>query len=222
MRLRPVFFHALALGLLSASGLPGANAQDPAAAPGINQQLLPPEQGARRTVKLFDLFCMTHVPNLDTIAAFAAANFEEITGAGLNPYRPTVPPKQLRAWRFSEFGHEFVLTTTLSAPDELFKTRLPEFASATSHACTLFLPGAVPAADIRTELTRLMARPPDDTFKPGGMSAVGWTGRTEKDVVPQMMVDVLHLAPQDGGVGGRLQTVAFVLPPQSSTKGDAQ
>ena len=222
MRLRLITVCALALAACAVSGSLGALSQNRAPARGLDQQLLPQEPGARRTVRLFDLFCMTHVPNLDTIATFAAANFEEITGAGLDRYRPTVPPKQLRAWRFSEFGHEFVLTITLSAPDAVFIARLPEFAGATSHACTLFLPGAIPQAEIRTELTRLMARPPDDTFNPGDLTAVGWTGRTKEDVAPQMMVDVLHLAPLNGDPGGRLQTVAFVLQPESGTKGNAR
>jgi hypothetical protein len=222
MGLKSFSVCALAASFVAISCWHGAGAQGPAAEPGAIQSVLPPDPGAPRTVAMFDLFCITHVPNLETIAEFASANFEEITGAAVEPYRPTVEPRELRAWRFSDFGEEFVLTTTRSSPDEVFAANVPEFADATSHACTLFLPSAIPQGEIRAELTRLMARAPDDTFTPGTLNAAGWTGRTPPKVVPRMMVDVMHLAPVNGDGGGRLQTVAFVLAPPSGAKGNAQ
>ena len=114
--------------------------------------LLPEEAGAARTVKLFDLLCMTHVPNLETIARIASENFDEITGQALERYRPADEPEELRAWRFSEFGDEYVLVTARSAPNAAAGEQ-PDFAQATSYDCTLVLPDAAAQGEIRTELT---------------------------------------------------------------------
>jgi hypothetical protein len=175
---------------------------------GAESGLLPAEGGAARTVRLFDLFCMTHVPDLDTIAHIASENFEELTGAVLQRYRPAEEPEVLRAWRFSEFGAEFVLVTARSAPGVGAGPDEPDFAAATSYDCTLVLPDDAPQGGIRDEMTALMNRPPDDFLSAGPVSAARWKGRT-----PDMLVNVLHYGPANGDPGGGLKSVAFILPP---------
>lgn len=202
----PAFVAAAAL---AAALVPAARAA------GID--LLPDAPGAERTVRMFDLFCMTHVPNLATITGFASANFEEITGAALDRYRPEVEPEELRAWRFAEFGADYALVITRSAPNRAFREAEPDFADATSYDCTLVLPAATPQGEIRAAMTALMAREPDDVFEAGNIAAARWDGRTEA-----MLVNVLHYGPASGAPGGGLKSVAFVLPPHSAGKSDSQ
>ena len=177
--------------------------------------ILPDGPGAKRIVRLFDLFCMTHVPNLETIAEIASANFEELKDKALERYRPAREPEELRAWRFSEYGGEFALVTARQAPGAGASPPDPAFAAATSYDCTLVLPDDIAQSDIRKELTTLMARAPDDTLKAGPVHAARWNGRT-----PEMLVNVLHYGPANGEPGGGLKTVAFVLP-RGSAKSNA-
>jgi hypothetical protein len=187
------------------------------AAPAAGIDLLPDAPGAERTVKLFDLLCMTLVPDLAAIGRIASAEFEEITGAALDRYRPEVAPAELRAWRFGEFGAEYALVVTRSAPNKAFREAEPEFADSTSYDCTLVLPAVTPQGEIRAAMAALMAREPDDVFEAGKIAAARWDGRTEA-----MLVNVLHYGPASGAPGGGLKSVAFVLPPHSAGKSDSQ
>lgn len=90
---------------------------------------LPKEPGPARTVKMFDLLCLSLVPEISKIEEAAAVRkFTELKGKGLEEYQPQFRAEELRAWRYEDFGTEFVLTTARSKPGPQFKKEAPEFA----------------------------------------------------------------------------------------------
>lgn len=173
----------------------------------VGAQDLPEEPGAARTVKMFDLFCFALLPDLATIADIAGQHFEEITGDELARYKPNAGADDIRAWRFTDFEADYVLTTARTPADDAFRREFPELADATSFACSLVLPAVHGQDDIRAELARLMQREPDRSWESPPLRASLWVGQTEN-----MVVNVLHYAPADGGAGGLLSAVAFVSP----------
>lgn len=169
-------------------------------------QDLPEQPGPERTVKLFDLFCYAHLPDLDAVADIAAAGgFAELEGDELELYRPDAEAEALRAWRFDDFGAEFVLSTARSLPDDAFKADVPEFADSTSYACSLVIDNDDPAEALLDRTATLVGRAPDETWEQPPLRAHAWTGQTE-----ELLVVLLYYAPLDGGTGGTLTSSVFV------------
>ena len=174
------------------------------AAPAVAQDL-PEDPGAARTVGMFDLFCFSQVPDITAIAAIADGSFDEIQGAERQQYLPTGMSGDVRAWRFSDLGQDYVLTTLRTAPDDAFKADFPDFAESTSYGCSLILPQQDPQADILREMTGLLEREPDESWDQEPLTVNSWSGQTES-----LMVNVFHYAPEDGRPGGLLSVVTFV------------
>jgi len=169
---------------------------------------LPETPGAARTVKMFDLFCLEPVSDLDRIAEIAnAGEFDELTGRRRDAYQPAVRAKKLRAWRFEDFGVEFALTTALSDPDAQFKQDVPAFAKSESRACSLIMPAAdePKAADILKEMTSLLTREPDEIWDQKPLRVHSWTGQTE-----DLLIIVYYYAPTQEGAKGLLSATTFV------------
>ena len=106
---------------------------------------LPEQAGAARTVAMFDIFCFSQVPDIDAIANIAKGNFDEVVGEERQKFAEGGPPGELRVWKYVDFDQEYVLTTLQSRPDEAMKAEVPQFADATSYACSLLLPRQDPA-----------------------------------------------------------------------------
>jgi len=169
-------------------------------------QELPPEKGPVRTVKMFDIFCLSQLPELDHIAKFAGfGEFAEITGKELERYQPEVRADELRAWRFHDFGAEFILTAAKSKPDESFKKEVPKFAKSTSFACSLLIPATDPQAMVLKALVKLLGRDPDEISIQGPMRVHGWSGQNDK-----ILSHVHYFAPVKGGPTSVLSARTFV------------
>jgi hypothetical protein len=144
---------------------------------------LPKEKGVPRTVKMFDMFCLSQLPDIEAIERFAGfGEFAQIFGAELAPYRGGAPEEKVLAWRFHDFGAELILTATRAKPDEAFKQTHPAFAKASSVACSLLIPNDAPAADIETELKRRLGRGPDESRDEDGAHVSVWNNETTKAV----------------------------------------
>ncbi len=171
----------------------------------VNGQELPKESGPARTVKMFDLFCLNLVPEISSIADAAAGNFTELKGKKLEKYQPQVPAEELRAWRYEDFGAEFVLATTRSKPDDQFKKEVPDFAGATNFACSLIIPAKDPEEKVLKEMVELVGREPDEAWDQGPLRAHSWTGQTDS-----LLVHVYYYAPTSKGTTGVLSASTFV------------
>ena len=70
----------LVLALLAFSGLAGA-------------QSVPKEKGPARTVRMFDFFCLSQLPDLVAIERAAGlGEYDQITDDDLKPFEPDVAP----------------------------------------------------------------------------------------------------------------------------------
>lgn len=169
-------------------------------------QNLPPEAGPARTVKMFDLFCFSLLPDIASIAEVAAAGeFKELTGDNLRPYQPQVPADELRAWRFTDLGGEFTLAVTKSKPDDKFKGDFPEFANSINYACSLITPGQDATRDVVKEMTEIMGREPDETWNQDPLHVDFWTGQSDK-----LLVQLFHYSSRKNATTNLLSASAFV------------
>lgn len=181
---------AAALTLILALALPGA-------APAQN---LPEKPGAARTVKMFDLFCLSQLPNIEAVAELAkAGEFNELAGSELQKYQPPVKAEELRAWKYKDFDADFVLTTARTLPDAQFKKAVPEFADGTNFGCSLVIPAKDAKEALLEQMTGIMERKPDEIWDQAPLKAHAWAGQTEK-----MLVYVYYYAPLKGAKGGLL------------------
>ena len=131
------------------------------------------ETPAARAVKMFNVFCLSQLPDLDGVKKAAGfGEFAPITGDELKANAPATPAEAFYAWRFHEAGGEFILTAAQSKPDDASKA----FANAKDYACTLTFPPA-DAGQVLAELTALLKRQPD----PAGRNIPYiWTHETAK------------------------------------------
>jgi len=172
----------------------------------VNAEELPEEPGPARTVKMFDLFCLSLVPEISRIAeAAAAGNFTVLKGQRLEKYQPQVRAEELRAWSYEDFGSEFVLTTARSKPDAQFKKDVPEFADSKNFACSLIIPAKDPKGRILKEMASLLERDPDEAWDEGAMRVHGWTGQTDS-----LLIYVHYYAPTKKGPTGVLSASTFI------------
>ena len=142
---------------------------------------LPKEKGVARTVKMFDMFCLTQLPDIEGIERFAGfGEFAQILGLDLAPYRSDLPEEKVLAWRFHDFGAELILTATRAKPDEAQKQKHPAFAKGRSVACSLLIPNDAAREDIVKELERRLGRGPDESRDDAGAHVYAWSNETPK------------------------------------------
>jgi hypothetical protein len=161
---------------------------------------LPPEAGAARTVAMFDIFCLSQLPDLEAIEKVAkAGDFEPLTGAELEKYQPEVKAEELKAWRYKDFEEEFVLTMARTLPDAQFKKDAPEFADSVNFGCSLLIPAKDAKDALLAEMKKVMERDPDETWDQAPLKAHSWSGQTDK-----LLVFIYYYAPLEGDKGGFL------------------
>lgn len=193
----------LVVGLLTVLMLQASLA--PAASP-VSAEELPKEKGVARTVKMFDMFCLTQLPNVDGVARFAGfGEFAQITDDELEPYKLGTPAEELQAWRFHDLGAELILTASRSKPDETFKKQFPAFANSRNVACSLLIPNGDPPEEILKQLAQRLGREPDETRNEAGTQVYGWSAQTDRTVSR-----VYYRAPAEQGRKSTLSASAFV------------
>lgn len=143
-------------------------------------QTIPKAKGPERTFRLFQFFCLQHLPDLEGIERAAGfGEYDQLYGADLAPYTPDRPFEKLLGWRYHDHGDEFVLTAMRSKPDEAFKAEMPEYASGTETSCSLRIPNAK-SEILLGELTRNLRRAPDKTWQDGPTHVYSWTHQDAK------------------------------------------
>lgn len=167
---------------------------------------LPKEKGVARTVKMFDMFCLTQLPDIEAIERFAGfGEFAQILGDDLAPYRTGMPEERVLAWRFHDFGAELILTATRAKPDDAAKQKHPAFAKGRSVACSLLIPNDAAREDIVQELKHRLGRDPDESGDDAGAHVFGWNNETAKAVSR-----VVYRAPAEKGRKAALSASAYV------------
>jgi hypothetical protein len=167
---------------------------------------LPKEKGVARTVKMFDMFCLTQLPDLEGIERFAGfGEFAQMSGDELSPYKTEPPAEKLLAWRFHDFGAELILTATRAMPDEALKQKHPAFAKGKYVACSLLVPNDAPREDIVKELKHRLGRDPDESLEDAGAHVSAWNNETAKAVTR-----VVYRAPAENGGKAALSASVIV------------
>jgi hypothetical protein len=167
---------------------------------------LPKEKGVARTVKMFDMFCLAQLPDIEAIERFAGfGEFAQIFGADLAPYRSGAADEKVLAWRFHDFGAELILTARRAKPDAAEKQAHPAFANGRTVACSLLIPNDAPQADIVKELTTRMGRVPDETRDEADTHVSAWNNET-----PKAVGRVVFRAPAGKGAKAALSASATV------------
>lgn len=157
-------------------------------------------------VNMFNVFCLSHLPDLDGIAKAAGfGEFAEMVGAELEPYHPEVRADTLRGWKFHDAEDEYILVSSKSKPDETFKKAVPAFADSTTYGCSLLIPAKGANPKVLSELSKLLGRAPDDDWDEGAMHVHSWSGQTDK-----LLTNVYFYAPPDGAPTAVLSANVFV------------
>jgi hypothetical protein len=172
----------------------------------FSARALPKEKGPARTVGMFNIYCLSQLPDLEGVRQAAGfGEFAQITGNELEPYQPAVPAEELNAWRFHDFGAEYVLTAARTKPDEAFKQQVPAFANSTNVACSLLFPATDPRDAVLKQIVELLGRAADETWEEGPMRVYAWSGQTDK-----LLSHVHYYAPAQGGPTAVLSATTFV------------
>jgi hypothetical protein len=172
----------------------------------FSARALPKEKGPARTVGMFNIYCLSQLPDLEGVRQAAGfGEFAQITGNELEPYQPAVPAEELNAWRFHDFGAEYVLTAARTKPDEAFKQQVPAFANSTNVACSLLFPATDPGDAVLKQIVELLGRAADETWEEGPMRVYAWSGQTDK-----LLSHVHYYAPAKGGPTAVLSATTFV------------
>jgi len=144
---------------------------------------LPKEKGVARTVKMFDMFCLTQLPDVEGIERFAGfGEFAQIVGDDLAPYSSGLPGEKVLGWRFHDFGAELILTATRAKPDAPFTQKHPAFAKAKTVSCALLIPNNTPRDEVVKALGQRLGLPPDETIEDGNTHVSAWNKETSKAV----------------------------------------
>jgi len=158
---------------------------------------LPKEKGVARTVKMFDMFCLTQLPDIEGIERFAGfGEFAQMDGDELAPYSSGMPGEKVLGWRFHDFGAELILTATRAKPDASFTEGHPAFAKAKSVSCSLSIPNDEPHDEVVKALGQRLGLPPDESIEDGNAHLSAWNKETAKAVSR-----VVYRAP--AGIGGK-------------------
>jgi len=172
------------------SALSGLLISGPLLSGSAHAQGLPPKPGPARAAKMFDILCLSKLPNIQAIAALAAQNkFTSLSGAALKPYRPQVPVDAMRGWRFKDIGSTFTLLVTRSKPDAQFKAALPAYANSVNFACSLIFPNKFAKAGVLAALAKIIGRKRDEAWDQGPMRVHAWKAATKK-----AYIQALHYA----------------------------
>jgi hypothetical protein len=171
-------------------------------------QEMPQQPDPLRAVKMFNVFCLSQLPDLAGVAKAAGfGEFAQIAGKELDSYRPKAPVEDFHAWRFHDQGAEYVLTATRSKPDDGLKKQLPKLAKAeTQVACSLMFPAPEAKAPILAGLSKMLGRAPDETREEGPARLYVWNGKGDK-----ALSRVDYSAPLKPGPRGILSASLFVL-----------
>jgi hypothetical protein len=154
-----------------------------AASPCALAQELPNEKGVARTVKMFDMYCLTQLPDIEGIERFAGiGEFAQILGADLAPYASGMPEEKLLGWRFHDFGAELILIAARAKPDEAFHQKHPAFAKAKTVSCSLLIPNHASRDEVVAALTQRLGQAPDESLDDAGVKVWAWNKETAKAV----------------------------------------
>ncbi|GAG10626.1 unnamed protein product, partial [marine sediment metagenome] len=138
---------------------------------------LPKKPGPARTVKMFNLFCLSLVPEISKIEEAAVVrHFTELKGKALKEYQPLFRAKEMRAWSYEDFGSQFVLTTTRSEPAARFKEEVPEFADSRNFGCSLIFRTNDPKEKVLKEMVDSLGRDPEEVWTQRPRRVHAWTG----------------------------------------------
>jgi len=144
-------------------------------------QGLPAKPGPARTAKMFDLICLSKLPDIKAIASLAASNkFAKLEGNALAPYRPQASVDELHGWRFTDFGATYTLLVTRAKPDAQFKAQMPAYANSVNYACSLILPDRFAKVAVLAALGKIIGRQRDETWEQGPMQVHSWKATTDK------------------------------------------
>jgi hypothetical protein len=139
------------LALIAALALPIAGLAEP----------IPKQKGPERTVRMFDFYCLSRLPDLDSVARTAGfGEYDQLTGEDAKPFAPAEPSEGLQAWRFHDQGDRFVLTAYRTASDAAITADAPAFKGVPAAVCSFHIPASNPAGVV-AELTKLLGRPAD-------------------------------------------------------------
>jgi hypothetical protein len=167
---------------------------------------LPKEKGVARTVKMFDMFCLTQLPDIGGIERFAGfGEFAQMLGDELAPFRNGLPEEKVLAWRFHDFGAEMILTATRAKPDEAAKQKHPAFAKGRRVACSLLIPNDAAREDIVKEIVRRLGRAPDESRDDASAHIYTWNNET-----PKAVGRVVYSTPVSKAAKASLSASAFV------------
>jgi hypothetical protein len=158
---------------------------------------LPKEKGVARTVKMFDMFCLTQLPDIEGIERFAGfGEFAQMLGEELAPYSSRLPGEKILGWRFHDFGAELILTATRAKPDVSFTQKHPTFAKAKAVSCSLLIPNDASRDEVVKALGHRLGQSPDESVEDGSAHVSAWNKETAKAVSR-----VVYRAP--AGKGGK-------------------
>jgi hypothetical protein len=139
------------------------------------------DKGPARTVQMFNIFCLSQLPDLEGVKRAAGfGEFAQITGEELEQYQPTVRAEELHAWSFAEKDARYVLTAVRTRPDEDFKKAVPAFAGSIHVGCSLLFPTSGPREALYREIAGLLGREADETWEEGAMRVHAWSARKDK------------------------------------------
>jgi hypothetical protein len=169
-------------------------------------QGLPKEPGPARTAKMFDLICLSKLPDIKSIAALATSNkFDKLEGKALARYRPQAPVDQLHGWRFTDFGATYTLLVTSGQPDAQFKAQMPAYANSVNYACSLILPNKFAKAAVLAAFGKIVGRKHDDAWDQGRMQVHAWKATTDK-----FFIQAFHYAGKTRPNSSLLSATMFV------------
>jgi hypothetical protein len=160
-----------------------------------------------RSVKMFNILCLSQLPDLDGVAKAAGlGEFAPVMATDLGAYRTQEQMQDMRAWRFHDASGEFVLTAGKTRPDDAFKKSAPKFGKATATTCALHVPGSESSDTIRASLLTLFGRAADKSWDEGATHVSAWSKEAGK-----RLSQVHFYAATKRGLNGILRATIFVL-----------
>jgi len=146
-------------------------------------QVLPKEKSVARTVKMFDMFCLTQLPDVEGIERFAGfGEFAQMVGADLAPYSSGLPGEKVLGWRFHDFGAELILIAMRARPDAAFIQKHPTFAKAKTVSCSLLIPNDAARDEVVKALGQRLGQASDESIEDGSARVTAWNKETAKAV----------------------------------------
>lgn len=196
-------FHRPLLKAIAAVAASIAVVAAPATSVGQSASTRP---GPEHTAKLFNVLCLSKLPDIEAVAKLAKAQgFAELTGDALKPYRPQVPAERLQVWRFKDLGAGFTLMIARAKPDDQFKQSNPDFAQSTNYSCSLIPIGQNSQAETVAELAKLIGRNADETFDQGPLQVHAWSAKTDK-----LLIHAYHYAVKQRAATRLISVTIFV------------